>query len=152
MLHDADEEVRREECSEEHYLADDEEVHPQRLGIDGRREVRGRRPVVLVLLVKICCDAGGFHQAASPFSVVGDGFSPAMTCSTGLPVALRTRPTRSVRSHPDRSGANVEMMMSSTGYHCTAFWIAVNGSGWTTCPIASTPSRSRRCSTCARRS
>src|SRR3954454_10489565 len=152
-LHDADEEVRREERSEEHDLADDEEVHPQGLGIDRRREVRRRRPVVLaLLLVKVCCDAGGFHQAGWPSWALGDEVLPATTCSTGLPVAERTRPTRSARSQPERSGSKVEMMMSSTGYQRTAFWIAVNGSGWTTWPTASTPSSSSCRSTCARRS
>src|SRR3954452_25026947 len=99
LLHDADEEVRREERSEEHDLADDEEVHPQRLRVDGRREVGRRRPVmVVVLVVKVCCDSGGFHHAAWPSWAVGDGVWPATTCSTGLPVALRTRATRSARS------------------------------------------------------
>src|SRR5215217_4898157 len=96
-LYGADEEVRREECSEEHDLADDEEVHPQGLGIDRGREVRCGRPVMVVpvLVVKVCCDAGGFHQAAWPSGAFADGLPPATTCSTGLPVALRTRPTKS---------------------------------------------------------
>ena len=64
-LHDADEEVRREECSEEHDLADDEEVHAQRLRVDARREVRRGMPVVL-LVVQVGGDAGSFHQAARP--------------------------------------------------------------------------------------
>ena len=37
----------------------------------------------------------------------------ATTCSTGLPVVDSTRPTRSLRSQPERVSGNVEITMSS---------------------------------------
>ena len=48
VRHDPDEEVGREERSEEHDLGDDEKQHPEQLRLDPRRLVRGRRAVVVV--------------------------------------------------------------------------------------------------------
>ena len=47
---DADEEVRGEERAEEHDLRADEEQHPERPRVDARALIRGRRPVVLVVV------------------------------------------------------------------------------------------------------
>ena len=73
-----------------------------------------------------------------------------MTWSTGSPVSLRNRWTRSRRSQPLRSPGNVETMISSTRSSPTTFRAAVYGSGWTTCPWASMPAP--RSSPSARRS
>ena len=68
VVHDPDEEVGREERSEEHDLRDDEEQHPEQ---SGRRPARtrfaSRRAVVLVLVPwAIAADRSGrLHSAAS---------------------------------------------------------------------------------------
>ena len=64
-LHDPQEEVGREERSEEHHLGDDEEVDAEGLGVYSRGLIGLGRAVMLVLV-----NVGGygtdFHQAAAP--------------------------------------------------------------------------------------
>ncbi len=102
---DPDEEVRREERTEDHHLGDDEKQHPQRRCRHARGAVRRRWPVVLVVVR----DRRGFHLYAFAAAV-----SPWTMWSTGLPVALRTRSMRSARNQPDLVSGNVEITMSST--------------------------------------
>jgi hypothetical protein len=67
-LHDPDEEVGREEGPEDHDLRDDEEQHPEHLGLDPRRPVGRRRAVVDVPVagrVMPGGDGGGFHPRGS---------------------------------------------------------------------------------------
>src|SRR3954462_14115602 len=106
VRHDPDEEVGREERSEEHDLGDDEKQHPEELGLDPRGDVGRGRAVMLVLVVG---DGGGadcLHQE-------GTTSTSLTTCSTGVEVVARTRPTRSVRSQPERVSGRVEMTISS---------------------------------------
>ena len=66
------------------------------------------------------------------------------TCSTGRPVSLRSRSTRSPRSQLEVfSPGKVETMISSTRSSWTAWAAAVNGSGCATWPCASMPSPRR---------
>ena len=63
------------------------------------------------------CSAWAIEAASigSPkLSAVVLASSLCTTCSTGLPVARRTRSIRSARSHPDLVSGNVEITMSST--------------------------------------
>ena len=53
----------------------------------------------------------------------------ATTCSTGRPVASRTRSIRSRRSQPERVAGYVEMMISSGRYAWTASIVAEYGVG-----------------------
>ena len=62
------------------------------------------------------------------------------TCSTGSPVASRSRVTTSLRSQLEpTSPGKVETMISSTRSSWTACIAAVYGSGWAICPWASIP-------------
>ena len=88
LSHDPDEEVGREERSEEHDLGDDEKQHPEELRLDARGDVGGRRAVMFL----VGGDGGRFHQAPSSLTM----------CSTGFPVDASTRPMRSARSQPER--------------------------------------------------
>src|SRR5439155_23534025 len=114
LVHDPDEEVGREEGAEDHHLADDEEHHPEQLGLDPRALVGGGRPAVVIAVGDAC----GFHAQASTGAF-------ASTCSTALAVARRTRSIRSARSQPDRVAGSVEITMSSTRKNCRAFIVAV---------------------------
>ena len=93
--HDPDEEVGREERSEEHHLGDDEKQHPEELGLDARGLVGRRRPVVLV------------SWAAWPAATDADSIRPLLlarpTCSTGLPVEACDAPDQ-VAAQPARAG------------------------------------------------
>src|SRR5581483_3283337 len=129
-VHDAHEEVRREERAEQHHLRRDEEEHSEQARVDARADVRDGRMEVRVVVL----DAGvRFHYAGTPASV------PATTCSTGTPAFSRRRSTRSFRSQPERSCGNVETMISSIRSSRTACIAAVYGSGCATWPCASMP-------------
>ena len=108
VVDDAIEEIDREERAEEHDLRRDEEEHPEHRRRDPRAVVDRRRAVVLVRL--------GCALMRSPPARTGE-----ITWSTGRPVSLRSRSTRSRRSQPLFSPGNVETMISSTR------------SSWTTC-------------------
>jgi hypothetical protein len=58
LPHDPDEEVGREECSEEHDLGDDEKQHPEELSLDPRRDVRLGRVLDVGVGRGLCA---GFH-------------------------------------------------------------------------------------------
>ena len=73
-------------------------------------------------------------------------------CSTGTFASLRSRETRSRRSHEEpRCSGKVETRIESTRSSRTACIAAVNGSGWAICPCASIPSALRRASACRSR-
>src|SRR6476646_4630923 len=137
VVDDAIEEIDREERAEEHDLRRDEEEHAEQRRRDPRAVVDRRRPVVLVRF-------GGRAHALTAWR------TGEITWSTGRPVSLRSRSTRSRRNQPLFSPGNVEMMISSTRSSWTTFSAAVCGSGWTICPCALIPSL--RSSVRARRS
>src|SRR3954451_5204795 len=143
-VHDADEEVGREERAEHHDLADDEKHHPEQLGLDPGALIRRRRAVVVVVGRVPVGDARRFHAQASTAAL-------ASTCSTGLLVARRTREMRSARSQPERVAGSVEITMSSTRNNCSAFMVAVYGSGSPIMPAQTMPPERRRSSTWPRR-
>ena len=98
-------------------------------------------------------DGCGFHAAPYRYGACcGAGARLLWTmCSTGFPVARRTRSTRSARSQPDFVSANVEITMSSTRKYWSVFKIAVYGSGSPIIPAAYRPRTRSRSSTSLRR-
>ena len=72
VVHDPDEEVGREERSEEHDLGDDEKQHPEELRLDARGEVGRGRPVVLVVggRVPAATDADSISRSSSLHDVL----------------------------------------------------------------------------------
>ena len=99
LTHDPNEEVGREERSEEHDLRDDEKQHPEELRLDPRRDVGLGRAVMLF----DGSVGGGFHQPPPSLT----------TWSTVFPLERCTRPMRSLRIHPERVSGKVEITMSS---------------------------------------
>ena len=63
--HDPDEEVGREERSEEHHLGDDEKQHPEDLRLDAGAAVRRGRAVVLVVVSAWAIDAASTGSGPS---------------------------------------------------------------------------------------
>ena len=95
VVDDPDEEVGREERAEEHDLGRDEHEHPEdardrRASWRSRPAGRGGRARVVRLGV-------GAHQATTA------GSGSTSTCSTGRPVASRSRVTTSLRSQLERA-------------------------------------------------
>ena len=141
VVDDPVEEVDREERAEQHDLRPDEQEDPDDDRVDPRAVVDRRRMLVRVS-ARVRRDRCG--SACALMSAPSE-----TTWSTGRPVSLRSRPTRSRRSQPERALGKVETMISSTRSSCVASIVAVNGSGWTTWPCASIPSE--RSSESARR-
>src|SRR4029079_12952523 len=105
--HDPDEEVGREEGPEDHHLGDDEEQHPEQLGLDARGAVGLRRAVAVLVVdagVAAVGDRRGFHQAAAS--------SRASTCWTGLPLFCSIFSTRPFSTQAERLEGRVEMTTS----------------------------------------
>src|SRR3990172_1395379 len=128
---DSDEEVRGEERAEEHDLRPDEEEHPESPRIDAGALIGLGRSVMLMKRLGV----GRHALTSTPAS--------ATTWSTGRALSPRSRPTRSRRSHPERSPGKVETMTSSVRSSSIASIAATNGSGWAICPWTSSPSARR---------
>ena len=90
----------------------------------GRGKLRARMKEIAsetddaLFIVVVPLQAGDGRAAA-------DRRSWASTWSTGLPVARRTRSTRSARSQPDRVAGSVEITTSSSRKSSAAFMIAL---------------------------
>ena len=115
--HDPDEEVGREEGPEDHDLGDDEEQHPEQLGLDARGAVRRRRPVVR----RASC---AWAIEAASMTLLTRRPRPRRRTRRARPACwtrARTRSMRSARSQPERVAGSVEMTMSSTRKNCSAF-------------------------------
>src|SRR6185436_13166947 len=101
---------------EDHDLADDEQQHPQVLGVHAGAAVRRRRTVVIVIVVVVdgrVGEGGGFHLVLDQAAVSAAPRS-ATTCSISMFDALRTRAMRSWRSQPERSSGSVEITTEFT--------------------------------------
>src|SRR4051812_11611026 len=131
-VHDADEEVRREEGAEEHDLRPDEEVHAEDGRRDARRVVRLRR--MLAVVVQMCFGVRDHYTV----TVTAAGTSTS-TCSTGSFVSACSRSTRLRRIQPERSFGNVETITSSTRSSSIVCITAAYGSGCEIWPCTSSP-------------
>src|SRR5919109_4327818 len=134
---DPDEEVGREEGPEDHHLADDEKQHAEQLRVHPRRAVGGWR---VSGVNRVLGGAGCFHHALT---------GVASMCSTGRLVAACTRSTSFDAIQRELPSGSVEITISEMWKNCTAFIVAVYGSGSPTMPAATIPS-SRSDATSAR--
>ena len=129
VLHDADEEVRREERPEQHRLGDDEEQHAEQLRVDARALVRLRRPWCSAWAS--CGDRRRTPSAPLPPPAGSRSASGSnTTCSTGRPVAraglvdqVAAQPARLVAAAASRSRSRPRDGVSS------ALRMLVRGSG-----------------------